>query len=226
MSKIVLVLSILVMSVQVFARGGDELLNGGDGLVCVFGNYQRYELLDLHEGRVLHGFSYERADNVDSALNRVFGLLRKKDISRACLYRNWLKTFWEESRLIYSSFPNVRDEGYHVVHPNCWVEQVALRAFRALPDSKRYLISGKFYNSMSSNDQAALVLHELSYREGRLVSPMRFSNSQKIRKYIAYIFSRSMINDSQATYDRIVREVGLPETENYCDPNHKIYKTH
>ncbi|MFS4457925.1 hypothetical protein [Bdellovibrio sp. HCB2-146] len=225
MFKVVLVLSILVMSFQTFARGGDELLNGGDGLVCAYGEVKTYELLDLHEGTLIYGLSYESAASVENALNRVFTYLRKKDNARSCLYSRWLRTFWDESRLIYSAFPNIRDEGYHTVHPNCWVEQVAIRTFRALPSNTRYLISGKIYNKMSNLDKAALIMHELVYREARLADRKNFSNSQHIRKYVAYLFSKSMRDGSQEQYDQVVESVGLPTSEKYCDPMNKVYKT-
>lgn len=225
MSKMVLVFALITMSFQAFARGGDELLNGGDGLVCAYGNARTYELLDLYEGQVLHGFSYQRNVTFDTALDKFFNILKRKDPARACLYSRWLKTFWDESKLIYSTFPDIRDEGYRLTPSNCWVEQVALRTFRALPDKKRYLISGKVYDNMNGLDKAALLIHELAYREARLADPKRFSNSQEIRKYVAYIFSKSMVYETPAQYDQVVQEVGLPQGERYCDPKHRIYKT-
>lgn len=202
MSKILIVLAVLGLSLSSFARGGDELLNGGDALSCLqYGAVRIYQQLDLYEGRARYGYTYQDIESLRAGLDKVIAVLEEKDPSRACLYRNWIRTFIDETEFIGKPLSDLHDEGHPHLQAGCTIEQVAVQSSVLFQSGKRYRINWNIFSNFSSIDAAALIVHEVVYREARSLKVGQFRHSQAVRKFVAYLFSNEIRSESKEQYD-------------------------
>jgi hypothetical protein len=218
---------VVMVSVGVLAHaGGDELGNGGDVLVHVENGRAVYEVLDLYEGRMLRGFEPRKSlMKPNGNLEELMALLEAKDPSRACLYKTWLKDFKNERELDRTSLTNIHDEGPVYIPDGYKLVQTVIQDSDAFKrGNPRYYIDKKIFNRMDEFNRAAMVVHELIYREGLTMNRPSFKNSVRVRYFDAFLFSKQVLKVSRATYEQVCEASGLPTTENYCDLSHPIYK--
>jgi hypothetical protein len=127
-------------------------------------------MVDIYEARLSH----RRLDFGPPGLNyrdKVKYILTKwRAVSplRIELYMSWLETFETEAGFLSgSTLPNIPDEGIVAIPTGCEIQQVAIQ----LSDSDlgtsytRYTINKDLWDLMDDNSKAALILHELIFRE-------------------------------------------------------------
>ncbi|MFL5815761.1 MAG: hypothetical protein ACJ763_19490 [Bdellovibrionia bacterium] len=149
------------------SSGGHELGNGGDVFVCP-GN--KVEMVDVYEARIAGRKIEIGPEGVDykAKLQSVFKKWSQVSPLRMKRYQAWLDSFESESRFIPdSSLPNVGDEGIISIPQGCEIRQVAIQLADQDLGSfyKRYTITKDLWDRMDESNRAALVLHELIFRE-------------------------------------------------------------
>ena len=151
--------------------GGTEVGNGGHGVVCrdSSGKVLSVEVLDLYEARILHSWtlslgdpSLSYPDKIKIALSR----LQKFSPQRAASDQSELDTFESEARFLPGVNLELLPDAANVAVPaGCNLEQIVNQRAPLVPGDPRYVINGDLWNAMSSDQKAALVLHEIIYRE-------------------------------------------------------------
>ncbi|WP_412463151.1 hypothetical protein [Halobacteriovorax sp. RT-2-6] len=185
---------------------GDVEGNGGDVLVCNDGKY--VELLDIYEGR--YNFSiYSRpvdgswkidlgSDEL-SVEEKVFYALNKikdSDIKRFQIYSKWATEFFDN--IIYVNdeadpftveLPDISDSGNVILPKNCELKQIAIQRDDRLGNGISYYIDSRYWKALDNNHKAALVLHEVIYRDFRTQPEEKDTNSMAARYYNSLLVS-------------------------------------
>lgn len=204
LNKSILVgLSVWILSLQCLAissqrsPGGNELGNGGDVFYCTSSSGVKVILVDIYEatraGRKINlgSSSKKYKERVKEILNAWSEL----SPIRVAQYLKWLETFENEATFDSGvELPNISDEGI-VLYPNgCQIRQIAIQ----LADSnlgtgyKRYTINKDLWDLLDEGSKAALVLHELIFREAILA---RQPVSLRVRYLNGIFFSESTIRE-------------------------------
>ena len=155
----------IISTNSAFAMGGADA-GGGNVVFCQKG--PSAQALDLYEANLrglkvdLGGSDLTVPQKVELALSRLAAV----DSVRAKNYRDEFKQFWKNSALL----PNIElvssEDSHHTVIPSgCVVKQAARQATPAFPEDKYFTISMDLWNLMDSDSQAALILHEIVYKE-------------------------------------------------------------
>ena len=176
--------------------GGNEVGNGGDIFVCA-NQTQRAILVDLYEAQ-LDGRKLDFGPNNLSYKEKVlYTLDRWSTISplRMEQYEKWLSEFENETRFIPGiELPNVPDEGIIAKPQGCELAQIVIQlSDRDLGTAyKRYTVSKDLWDLLDENNRAALVLHELIFREAILANkPV----SMRVRFLNGLLLSNTDIKD-------------------------------
>lgn len=157
-----------------FARGGGDYGpgNGGDVVTCrnARGELTSVELLDLYEARTRWGLEKQLGPASLSLEEKVALLLQRLERrlpEDAQLFRGWFKTFFEEAQLLPGvQLVDVPDSNHIALPSGCAIEQIAIQREPEFSREKRYTLSLDLWNSLTTDGKAALVLHELIYRQG------------------------------------------------------------
>src|SRR5437868_2727749 len=155
----------------------------------------------------------------------MLSLLKTKDSARACLYSSWAKDFVRERELLRYSLTDIQDEGT-IYNPFGYrLAQAIIQDSGAFNrGNPRYYVDEAIFNHLNNLERSALIIHELVYREGRLINPEHFKNAMGVRFFNAFLFSQQLLQVTDKNYKTYCQALGLPTTEDYCDPNHPIYK--
>lgn len=167
-----IVLGILFAESLAFGTGIDHGNAGGGSVVCRNGqDIISVELLDLYEQRELLQLTYDLGPSTLTYLQKVHYVLdRHKNMApfRTKLWGEWADTFEREAVFLTGKkFNPVNDTGDIFPPNNCAFEQAAVQKTPIFPRDKRYIINNDLWVEMDEGNRAALVLHELIYREAR-----------------------------------------------------------
>lgn len=188
----------LFICTQVFAFGGNELGNGGDVFYCLNpAGGARAEMVDIYEARLAGreldlgpaGLSYrEKIRYVLEKWSKISPLRTKR-------YSEWLDAFDSESRMISGvTLPNVSDEGIVAIPKGCEIQQIAIQlADEDLGTNyKRYTINKDLWDLMNEDSRAAMILHELIFREAILAMNRA---SMRVRYLNGILISSSTVDE-------------------------------
>lgn len=164
--KNLIVLMCCFTSLNVFAKGGDRVGNGGDVVVCG----EKAELLDIYEAKMKgYTFIQLQADNYQDVASEIIEKrLKNLQPKKAATYLSRLETFSEESQLIPGIRLNdVDDAGLVAIPTGCKLEQIVvqLKEDDIPAGESRYTISADLWNKLDAFNQGVLTLHELVYRD-------------------------------------------------------------
>jgi hypothetical protein len=190
---------------------GDELQNGGDVIACPSLEVPIYKSLDLYEGEVLYNLppALVAINDHVQILNQLIDRIAKFDVTRAGLYRSYLKALHSEARMVPSSvFSDIRDEGFNTIPEGCELKQAAAQFRSYTPDGVKYIFNQALWNDMNAKTRAGLIMHEFIYREG-LLPKNNFKTSAKVRYFNAFVHSKKMLNGTKADYLAAVRFAGF-----------------
>lgn len=139
--------------------------NGGDVVVCS----GSYEVLDLYEARRMRQQLPDFGpvlEPVAMALH-VVDRLAAVDPVRAALYRRWVQEFNDDSIVFNDNqhFSDINDSGDVLIQDGCRVVQIAVQREPRSPEDRRYMIDGSVWSHLGDADKAALILHEVIYRD-------------------------------------------------------------
>lgn len=196
-------LVVLLMLFTVPSRAAFEKGNGGDAITsCKDPNRPKVQFYDLYEAE--HRYSLrlvipdgstaiEKAENLISRIHRL-------NPNRAKLYREWLSTFFEETKFITGkSLVDVPDTGAGFIPAGCILEQLIIQVDPSFPKDKRYTINKDLWNQMDIYNQAAAILHELILREASLPENNHIT-SQPTRYLHAIIESSQMMEETAQSW--------------------------
>lgn len=181
---------ILVFSVNSYA-GNDwsETGNGGFVVMCP----DKSIVLDLHEavvqGSVVIDSNSKSLTSIENRVHYLIDRLEEKDFYRAELYRLWFKDFFKETQFIQGQklYP-VPDVGFTYIPKECTLD---LAVFQKTPDFRlkyRYTISQDIWDQLDTLNKAALIMHELIYREATLPEN-RHQTSESARFFNGWLHS-------------------------------------
>lgn len=228
MLKFTLTLFTLFFSLSAFSMGGDELGNGGDILYCSQNGARSYQVLDFSEiADYRFGFSLrEFPDYSDLLETAFFTALKSRDPGRACLYSRWNKEFFKDAIVTQEPVYDLADEGLVMIPKHCKIVQTIVQhqSSSSIKRKIRYFVYGPFFFKLNPLHMLGLKMHEFIYREGIAMNRTRFKNSLGVRTFNAFLFSKRMLVAPQADYDDFVESLGLPVSEDYCNPAHPIHQ--
>ncbi|WP_413585215.1 hypothetical protein [Bdellovibrio sp. HCB274] len=197
-----LVLAAVLFAQPTFVNAADELLNGGDVIACPGYEVPSYQSLDIFEGANVYGLKpteFRITTDYKVILNQIIDRLAKVDAERANRYRIYLNKFEEQARIVPGEFSNIRDEGFHTVPEGCSLKQAAAQFRKHTPEGIKYIFNQTIWNEMKAPTRAALVLHELIYREA-LLPQYNAKSSARVRYFNAFLHSSKMNNIDFNTY--------------------------
>jgi hypothetical protein len=189
----------------------DRAGNGGDAKVCydTENAIVSVEMLDIYEGRemfqppvlpVLESLGQNEYEIAAAAVDR----LPDFDRSRKAKLKEWIANFERESvRLNGITLVDLDDSQHILVPDGCKIEQIAWQNEPQFSRDPRYKIDNDLYSKMSGPaDRAALVLHEVIYREA--VS-LHHSDSRAARAMTAMVASGDLAGMDYESYRALVQ---------------------
>jgi hypothetical protein len=206
--------ALLLASFSAFGEG-DERGNGGDAVVCrdQAGKIQKALLLDYYEAKELRKIPINLGQEGTFSQKIVHVLSRLERVAprRAEKYREWFNTFFSEAELPSGIDLETIPDSNHVFVPHgCKVEQLAIRRNPERPEDKRYIINKDFWEKLSEDDKAGLVLHELIYRE---MSDLGEKDSVSSRYLNSILSSEAVEKLSLEDFISTMGEIGIPTAE-------------
>ena len=166
--NILLVFLLSTLASYSFAAG-TETGNGGDIIVC--SNTQsphHLKVLDTYEAQRMGmtpvwGNSSNYLELVEIKLQK----WKKTAPKRMAQYLEWLEDFEQEAGFGDVDIPDTPDHGHIVIPRGCRIQQVVMQRGEKIifPGVKRYELDSLYWSQLDTTQKAALVLHELIYRE-------------------------------------------------------------
>lgn len=202
---------------------GYERGNGGQFVQCTSASSYGEGVfsLDRIEGSALFNlkpaakhYLYQHEDQIVDALLQDLSQIDKR---RAAQYREWLKELKANREFVDDLYFQPIADGNTVAVPyNCNVIQGAIFITNSVQSKVRFLFSGKHWNNASALDRAFLLIHELVYREARLIENNHL-NSMASRYVVAWLFAHAgnfraeeFLDILQRTHFRIGEYQGMP----------------
>lgn len=151
------------------AQAGGSVGNGGDVVVCQARGGVTVETLDLYEARTLRGLTPSLGDPKLSWQDKfalALARLEKVDPYRAAHYRDRVQQFTSEASFIpHIQLTDIPDSQQVLLPAQCSIAQIAVQKPPQFPGDPYYVISKDLWDQLDSENQAALVMHEIVYRE-------------------------------------------------------------
>jgi hypothetical protein len=164
---------LLVSSLPLWA--GDKVGNGGDVIVCPD---QRTIILDIFQGKQDWGFEEiprggTRTQIITDTLNKFMmtdPLISQKLLSRAMELEKELAQLEQSEeyksklvKLTKNELVNISDEGVAELPPGCQIVQAATQIQMPFPGEVKFTFQKKTWQSLDTDVQASLILHEVIY---------------------------------------------------------------
>jgi hypothetical protein len=202
---------VLALSASAFAKGG-EVGNGGDVFQC---QNSKSVLVDIYEAQAERGIKLDLGpprlalfSKVDMAIKR---LTRLSPI-RAKMYSDQAHNFFSEASLIPDAQLTPIQDVYNWATPDgCVLKQIAVQIVPQFPQDKRYLVSKDLWDQLDDDSKAALILHEVIYREA---ISLGFTNSISVRYFNSLIFSHELDQATPKTFVDTLRSLPFEDYEN------------
>ncbi len=183
-------------------QGGDYVGNGGDVIVCENSKVpspSSIELLDLFEARTIYGkkINMPKHLSLDETLKILTDRLGYFDPYLSQFFKGNIDQFMSETVFVKGVvLTDIPDSKHIALAQNCRLEQIAIQRTPRFPGEKRYTISKNLWDQLDSLNQAALILHEVLYRqvlESNIESPDKI-DSEAVR-YLVHLLVSNSINE-------------------------------
>lgn len=203
-----------------FAFAGHEFGNGGGVVVCrrpILKTIKSVEVLDLYEARTQRKLTSNFGDTqkpwreqVEFILNRI----RPHTEFRYQLYSGWLSAFEDEALFLKkTNFTTVPDSYFVALPKDCAYEQAVVQREPLFTGDPRYFVNQDLWDHMNETQRAALVLHELVYREA---IGYGHNNSVRTRYIVGYFTSNKKLLDYE--FGRAIQEAHFEVNDRPVDP--------
>lgn len=211
-----LLLSLFLVGVGQTALANNWYDRGNGGFVLSCGD-QPLMVLDVYEAqrRYFYTVKHSEKEDVIEKAEEIISRLSKIDPVRARLYTDWLKNFYQESQILTDTeFMETPDLGLVKKPKECTLEQVIFQRDSSRLNSARYIINEKLWSRLDADNKAALIIHELIYRD--YLSGMSLeSTSERIRLFNAIILGDKLQTVNLQDYLRILQDDLHLSTYNY-----------
>jgi hypothetical protein len=212
-----LVLPILILSTLIYSLSacniketstsdifsGVQEGNGGDAVVCKAsdGTIVSVKSFDLSEAQLLRGILPDLgAIDIDPVKKLEFALNRfaRLDPERAGRYLQKAKTFVNDSRLVPGYvLLDIPDSNHIGLEDGCQLEQLVAYIPPRFPQDKPYIINEDLWKRLDNDNKAAVILHEIVYRELKILGA---TNSSEARYLNSMILSNLIDGYTVAAY--------------------------
>lgn len=208
-------LLILVTSLTSFTHANTDWFEKGNGGTVMACEGQAPRTLDLFEAENIYGWQIDQshAQTVEERVHYIFDKLKTLNPYRTSQYRNWFSTFYKETEFVSdASLGPVPDLGKINIPNGCDVKQVVFQRQPNQLNSHRYTISLQWWNQLTVPDQAAMILHELIYRELAL-PPNLHATSEFSRRLNGWFNTEDFQNTDLEKYLRFLQNVFVVNAE-------------
>lgn len=211
----------LFFGLKSVAGGGHVVGNGGYVLECESNGITKWFSYDLEEGIILNQLmpKYSSFKSYKEKANDVINRISKINPFRAKLYKQWLLTFETESQFLKTDMDlvNIPDISVGVVPRNCSLRQAIVQISSPGINEPRYLINSTIWNQLDENQKAALVIHELIYREA-ISEENRHQNSVQVRKLNQWLHSGKLENMTVQNYIELIHQLQFAQVDAHQIP--------
>jgi len=176
------------------AYAGQRLGNGGDAVYCPDPGPFQVRLLDVWEAESIYGFENRLGDygtNVETIVNGAINQLESRDPLRAEVLRRNYNEYQKTHRIGSYNLTDIPDSQHVALPSGCEIRQIAVQLEDPAPGQPRYLIDENLWNLLDPANQAALVLHEIIYRDALLHG---HEDSRQVRALNVQIISKNLYN--------------------------------
>lgn len=180
--------------------------NAGFVLACVG---KKPVVLDLHENstRQIGEIQFSSQTSVLAKALDIIGRLEARDMGRAAQYKSWALSFFDEVQWVReAAFHQTPDLGMVIIPNGCRLEQVVFQRNPSILNKTRYLIDENLWNQLDSDNQAALVVHEVIYREF-MNSATKELASERIRIFNLALHTDILVNLGLPEYISLLQEL-------------------
>lgn len=181
--------------------------NGGNVVVC-YDNHSQVvstEVLDIFETRALNpSYQYDLGPEfLDYKQKARFAIEKLRSFSpqRAQAYLAFLST--AQVDFLIGALPDTGDFGNlrRVLPRNCSMRQLAYQSSAPFTTQKQILVSAPLWSQLSSNQQAATLVHETLLTE---TSAVGNATSQDLRPFVALLVSKDF---AQIKFEKFVHKL-------------------
>ncbi len=160
---------LLISMLAPYANAGQSG-NGGDVVVCIAdGRIQSVQFLDLYEAKTLRKIQYNLGDknlSVQAKIELALTRLHLFSPVRGETYLAQSEAFFGEALFLKGvKLDDVPDAGYLALPVGCNIEQIVIQQEPRFPGDPRYTVSQDLWDFLDNDSKAALILHEVIYRE-------------------------------------------------------------
>ncbi|MBS1971149.1 MAG: hypothetical protein JSU04_12620 [Bdellovibrionales bacterium] len=216
----------ILLSASVSHAGGDWYEKGNGGFIISCPN-KPTQLLDLYELQYrfrdisgLHNMSLDTTEfkTLDDRFHYLLKKISRLNPNRSSLYEGWYEDFKQEAEFLPGIHLNpIGDVGLVTPEPDCDLRQVVFQRDPSILSPHRYTIDLDSWNSLTVIDQAALLIHEFSYREFAQ-PPNSHATSESARYFNALVNSQELINMSTSQYLRTLQMLNVVRADYLSNP--------
>lgn len=205
----------VIFSFASYAIGGNGWVETGNGGFVMDCPNRAGKLLDLHEGDTQLSLSMDQSaetlKSVKTRVNFLISRLSQLDPYRGTVYKRWFRNFFNETTFIEDQrlYP-IPDVGFTYIPKECHLE---LAVFQRKPDFRtkyRYTINYDVWNGLDNMNKAALVMHELIYREASS-SINSHGTSEYTRYFNAWLHSEEFATITLQQFIQRVQQLNLQQ---------------
>lgn len=196
-------------SASISWAGGHVIGNGGYVLKCESAGKTIIKSFDLVEGDILYKQfpKYSSQKDFREKAKEIISRIKKLNPSRVELYLKWLKSFEKELLFLPSgvALADIPDVSIGILPQGCQLKQAIVQNNQSISGQPRYLINSDLWNAMSEDTKAALVIHEIIYRDA-IQAENRHINSYYVRQFNQWLHSGKISSMSLKEYISFLRE--------------------
>lgn len=190
------------------ASAANEFGNGGDVIICADGKVEFFDWYETHDKhgwpiQVPHGATL--AEKVDHLLERMLPL----NPWRVSKYKKQATTFWSEAKFIPEGrrLVDIPDTDNAYIPDNCKIAQLVVQGKPVFPGDMQYTFDRDYWNRLSLDQQAAVVVHEIILRDATENSGQK--DSRRTRYANALILSDRFKNFGEADMVKTLSLIGF-----------------
>jgi hypothetical protein len=174
--------------------------NGGFVVLCENGSKQTFDLYEL-QSRYQNEMTLDTSESLslEGRLEYLFSKISRLNPTRAAKYHQWFEEFFNEAQFIEGTIHPLPDIGFGGIPETCSLKVAIYQHTPDILNKKRYLISQVLWEGLDINNKAALILHELIYREAREASNHHVT-SERSRYLNAWFHSKEFLSTSLMEY--------------------------
>lgn len=191
--------------------------NGGDVLVCQGEVSKTFEALDLFEARDDRGWNIEYPRPSSSALEiarQIIFRLQSTSPQRSKTYLKWLESFTAEASFKDNTTLTDIDDSHHLYLPNnCYLKQIVIQRTPYLPGEKRYVVDNDLWIQLDATQQAAIILHELIFREYIELHGGQVADSRAVRYFNSLLWANTIESYSFIEFISLMQTLRLEYVE-------------